>query len=253
MTWCWSTASRVLRKFPVTPTAASSATATSRRWPGRGAAERARLAAALGLAAALPAQAGSASMALVPAVRAGLPRLGGARLDRRAADPVLPEPRRHARAAGPGEPGFRPSEERQAHRLPQRRVAGQGARAGRLPGRAWRRPAGAGRRPDPGAGTGPGRHGRQPGGRDLHAQRRGGRLPPVHRGIVRPPAGHGQCAMRDVQSGLGLAARGPPRRGGAEPRRRHRRGRGGAGDRHRRARSRRWATTCRSIRSRATA
>ena len=64
-------------------------------------------------------------MALVPAVRAGLPRLGGARLDRRAAHPVLPEPRRHARAAGPGEPGFRPSEERQAHRLPQRRAAGQ--------------------------------------------------------------------------------------------------------------------------------
>ena len=65
---------------------------------GGSAAQRARLAAALGLAAALPAQAGSASMALVPAVRAGLPRLGGARLDRRAAHPVLPEPRRHARA-----------------------------------------------------------------------------------------------------------------------------------------------------------
>ena len=44
-------------------------------------------------------------------------------------------------------------------------------------------------------------------------------------------------AMRDVQSGLGPVAGRPPRRGGAEPRRRHRRGRGGAGDRHRHARA----------------
>ena len=161
MTWCWSTASRVLRKFPVTPTAASSQLQL-RRAAGRpgSAAQRAWLAAALGLAAALPAQAGSASMALVlQFALAAAPRWRAPRPP--SCSPVLPEPRRHARAAGPGEPGFRPSEERQAHRLPQRRAAGQGARAGRLPGRAWRRPAGAGRRPDPGAGAGPGRHGRQ--------------------------------------------------------------------------------------------
>ena len=171
---------------------------------GPGAAERARLAAALGLAAALPAQAGSASMALVPAVRAGLPRLGGARLDRRAADPVLPEPRRHARAAGPGEPGFRPSEERQAHRLPQRRVAGQGARAGRLPGRAWRRPAGAGRRPDPGAGTGPGRHGRQPGGAIYTPSEEAGDCRQFTEALFDRLQGMAnvQCAMSNPVSGL---------------------------------------------------
>ena len=236
MTWCWSTASRVLRKFPVTPTAASSATATSRRWP----------------AGVLPSVPGWLLRSDSPlrfrprldphqwrwclqfalACRASVARASTAELLTLS---YLSRDAMHA--AGPGEPGFRPSEERQAHRLPQRRAAGQGARAGRLPGRAWRRPAGAGRRPDPGAGAGPGRHGRQPGGRDLYAQRRGGRLPPVHRGIVRPPAGHGQRAMRDVQSGLGPAAGRPPRRGGAEPRRRHRRGRGGAGDRHRHARA----------------
>ena len=99
---------------------------------------------------------------------------------------------------------FRPSEERQAHRLPQRRVAGQGARAGRLPGRAWRRPAGAGRRPDPGAGTGPGRHGRQPGGRDLHAQREAGDCRQFTEALFDRLQGMAnvQCAMSNPVSGL---------------------------------------------------
>ncbi|KAG1233299.1 hypothetical protein G6F68_019060 [Rhizopus microsporus] len=69
-------------------------------------------------------------MAVVPAVRAGLPRIGREGLDRAAAGAVLPEPRRHAYLAGAGRPGFWAFEKRQADCLPQRGPAGQGARAG---------------------------------------------------------------------------------------------------------------------------
>ncbi|KAG1251519.1 hypothetical protein G6F65_018320 [Rhizopus arrhizus] len=179
------------------------------------AAQRARLVAARGFPPAFPTPAGPPSMAVVPAVRAGLPRIGREGLDRAAAGAVLPEPRRHAYLAGAGRPGFWAFEKRQADCLPQRGPAGQGARAGGVSGRAWRRAAGAGRRADAGDGTRAGRHGRQAGRRHLHPQRRGGRLPPVHRSLVRPPAGAGQCGMRHVQSGRRPARAGPAPHAGA--------------------------------------
>ena len=251
MTWCWSTASRVLRKFPVTPTAASSATATSRRWP----------------AGVLPSVPGWLLRSDSPlrfrprldphqwrwclqfalACRASVARASTAELLTLS---YLSRDAMHALLAQENlDFGHLKNGKLIAYRSAELLDKARALVAYR---RAWRRPAGAGRRPDPGAGAGPGRHARR--ARSIRpAKRRAiAASSPRHCSTACRawPTCNARCPIRSRACSGKAAASWRCRAATATSARTRWCWRPASA----RARcSRRWATTCRSIRSRATA
>ena len=195
MTWCWSTASRVLRKFPVTPTAASSATATSRRWPGRGAASvpgwLLRSDSPLRFRPRLDPHQWRWCLQFALACRASVARASTAELltlsylSRDAMHALLAQENLDFGHLKNGKLiAYRSAELLDKARALVAYQAAHGADQQVLD-------AAQTLALEPAlAGMGASLAGA------IYAQRRGGRLPPVHRGIVRPPAGHGQCNAR---------------------------------------------------------